>query len=854
MNNWHAYRLLRVIAPAGFGKSTLGTQWFQSLAESLPPERPIRAWVALDSTDDAPERFLRRLVDALSTDFPDAPDLLTRSLATEQPFPRILDDLLTLLAHHPGPIVLLFDDLHRLHDAVTLALLQHILDEAPPTLHLALFSRTRPPLQVSRLQLDQLVLSLNAHDLHFDHEEFTDLVSGSPLAALDDDQLRRIEHHAGGWAAGLQIMLQAARDGSSASFRDAIVADDFWDYIESEVLQHLPPPEIDFLIDISVLPWLTANLCSAVTGQPPAECAMLLQRIAAANLLITAPTGADRAHAGSMHAVLREFLLRRLQKRHSTDVLLSIRHRAAQCLADAGEIDAALDLLLPVPHPDGEHSLHWLGDDIPTAASLVERVGHTALQQGELVDVRRWMRKLPDSAIRASPRLAIDSAWATVHLLEPGSDRLMQRIYDAMRTAPGTADDAMRAEVVIMETLRHMIDGRYEKSWNAITRARTMPIPKNSMAAGYFFLCSGYLMFGDRRSLDERVHDLQRAYDIFSHIGALRGKLEALCLETSLRRLYADAGLITSAARAKQFMRETGIDSNIRFDFGDALYAMNAIDAARAELSRAVIPDHEDSGESIYPCVVRLHLCDLADGINPAIDEENDEKAWNVLRSNGAGIIVFNTGHRRVIRDMRRGRPDLCWNTITSLGVLPPDLTPSTPLAHTLAVLSAAAFTGRDLDVVGTQLIDFRNAMNAINHRFFKLHAHAVLVHLLVEQGKRQAALAELRTLLADLEVGSYIRIVLDLPKLYPLLREIATPFAEHLADLTKSNAPLVTISPAERRVLAQFTTGKSIVEIAAYLFLSPETVRTHTKSIYTKLGVRNRILAVERARQMGIL
>jgi len=125
--DWRAYRLLRVVAPAGFGKSTLGAQWFQQLADLPPDERPARAWVALEQSDDAPERFLRRLADALRADFPDAPEIVTRGLAAEQTPARILSDLLALLGAHPAPVVLLFDDVHRLREAAALALLQSIL-------------------------------------------------------------------------------------------------------------------------------------------------------------------------------------------------------------------------------------------------------------------------------------------------------------------------------------------------------------------------------------------------------------------------------------------------------------------------------------------------------------------------------------------------------------------------------------------------------------------------------------------------------------------------------------------------------------------------------------------------------
>ena len=706
------------------------------------------------------------------------------------------------------------------------------------------------------------MLTFSADNLHFDHDEFAALVADTPLAALDADQLARLERRAGGWAAGLQILLQASRNNGLRSLENsqALVADDFWEYIEQEVLHNLPPHEVDFLIDISLLPFLTPRLCAAVTGLPSAECELLLRRIAAANTLVTMPNSLD---AGRIHAVLRDFLLRRLMQHHSTDVLRAMRRRAAGHLADAGEIDAALDMLLPPQDSAGEPSLRWLGDDFDAAADLVEHAGHAALAHGELVAVRRWMRKLPDAVVRTRPRLAVDSAWMSIHLVEPGSDRALQHIHDALRASPEHADDALRAEVVAIETIRSMIDGRIADAWNSLQRARAMAIPENSLPAAYLDLCSGYLLSGPRRSLDERVRDFHRAADTFARIGFLRGHIEALCLEVNIRRIYAaGGGILASAARLRTLLDETDYDPGVfriilNREVGDALYSMNQIDAARSEL-RKLLPSTqqlEQPTEHVYSAQVRLHLCDLADGTPLAIDDDDDEREWNIALRFGSPVIVFFIGLRRIQRDMLRGRPDLCWRTVTSLGISPPDLTPSTPMPHVITVLAGALFTGRHLDILAPLLIEFRARMDAVGHRFFKLQAHALLVQLHLVQRNPKIAREELRTLLADLEPTGFVRIVLDLPMLHLLLKDIDTPFAAQLAKLASvTRVTPASISSAERRIIRQLAEGGSAAEIAKRLFLSRETVRSHIRNIYAKLDVHDRTHALERAREMGIL
>jgi DNA-binding CsgD family transcriptional regulator len=309
-------------------------------------------------------------------------------------------------------------------------------------------------------------------------------------------------------------------------------------------------------------------------------------------------------------------------------------------------------------------------------------------------------------------------------------------------------------------------------------------------------------------------------------------------------------------------MNEIGVDGGayrivLSREIGDGFYAVNQIDAARAEFHDMLhlLEQDKQPAETPYAARVRLHLCDLAAGTPLVTDDDADAAEWEALRRTGYGLTVLNTAHRRIQRDARRGRPDLCWHTVTSLGILPQDISPNTPLPHTLAVLAGSLFAGRQLDVLGPLLLDFRTRMDAIGHRFFKLHAHAMLIHFYVVQRQSKAALLELHSLLTDLEPGGFLRIVLDLPALHPLLNKVDTPFAARLAALVYGNSPAsAVVSLAERRVLEQFAVGGSAAQIAERLHLSTETVRSHIKSIYAKLDAHDRAHAVERAREMGIL
>src|SRR5438094_194753 len=251
-------KLTLISAPAGFGKTTLVSEWVGAI------ERPT-AWLSLDEGDSDPARFLAYLVAALQTIAADIGDGVLDVLRSPQPPPTesILSALLNEIAALPDDFVLVLDDYHAIDaKAVDLAL-AFLLEHLPPRMHLVIATREGPPLPLARLRARGQLTELRAADLRFtaaEAAEFLDSVMGLRLSAAD---IAALEDRTEGWIAGLQLAalsVQGRQDvpGFMRTFAGAhryIV-----DYLVEEVLQRQPEPVHQFLLQTSLLDRLNGPL------------------------------------------------------------------------------------------------------------------------------------------------------------------------------------------------------------------------------------------------------------------------------------------------------------------------------------------------------------------------------------------------------------------------------------------------------------------------------------------------------------------------------------------------------------------------------------------------------------------
>jgi len=259
------YRLTLVCAPAGFGKTTLVTEWLRGV------EHPV-AWLSLTGEEDGIERFLRYLLAAWERVQPDILEQpLGILLGSRMPdIKAVLPAFINAANQMTGQPVFVLDDYHLIEDPAIHEAVGFILDHLPPQLHFILASRSEPPLPLARYRARGQLLEIRAGDLHFTREESTDFLEQSMELDLSLDEIASLHMETEGWAAGLQLAALAIRrrpGGAEstplASGRQRFIAD----YLGEEVLAQLPADMQDFLLKTSLLDSLCGPLCDAITGE-----------------------------------------------------------------------------------------------------------------------------------------------------------------------------------------------------------------------------------------------------------------------------------------------------------------------------------------------------------------------------------------------------------------------------------------------------------------------------------------------------------------------------------------------------------------------------------------------------------
>ncbi len=391
-------KLILVAAPAGFGKTTLLSEW---LSRCVAPV----AWFSVDEDDNDPARFLAYLSAALKSLMPcEAP-------TAEEPVPAwdvaardpetVLTTLINRLNTLSGDCVLVLDDYHLITAQPVHTMLTFLLNHLPRTVHLVIASRADPPLPVARLRGRGQLTELRQADLRFTVDEAVEFLQRVAGLSLTADDAATLNARAEGWVAGLQmaaISMQGRDDapGRVAGFIRALSGSNRYilDYLVEEVIERQPDNIQAFLFQTSILDRLSGALCDAVLRQEEHESLAvqsqaILEYLDAANLFIV-PLD-DRREWYRYHRLFADLLRSRLL-RFWPDHTPDLHRRAAAWYAAHGDIPEAI-----------AHRLD-AGDGEP-AAALIEQVLEPMLMRGEIATLLHWLDALPEAVISTHPQM-----------------------------------------------------------------------------------------------------------------------------------------------------------------------------------------------------------------------------------------------------------------------------------------------------------------------------------------------------------------------------------------------------------------------------------------------------------------
>lgn len=806
-------RLTLVSAPPGFGKTSLLADWVGSASAS---PRCV-AWLSLDADDNDPGSFWSYVVASLEQVVPSLGEAC-RELAESgrAPTPQGITALLNGLAEANQEVWLVLDDYHLADDRELRDGVRFLLEHLPPHVHLLISTRMDPDLPLSRLRGRGELVEIRAADLRFTSEEVVDYLRAATGLELSASDMATLGERTEGWIAALQLAALSLRGREDVrGFIARFAGDDRYivDYLMDEVLAHQPDDVREFLMLTAILDRLTGGLCDALTGSEVGS--VTLAGLERANLFVV-PLD-DQLTWFRYHHLFADVLRARLIAERPGLVPL-LHGRASRWYETNGLSEDAI-----------RHAL--AARDFDRANHLIELAVSDARRDRRDATVIGWLRALPAEVIEQSPVLTTLRAWT---LLVAGDL------------------DAMESRLDHAESLLAGVPTGSPSPWPETEELRTLPASiamyRASLAQARGDLAG--VVRHARRVLDAAGpgdHFWRGAASGFLALAAWSEGSIAVAVETfteALSSLHAAGAFVdelNSTALLAEMWTVAGRPDTARELCRRALSASGALGlgAARAtaDLHVALAELDLDAGD---PASAEQHLT-AAEPLGEREPNSESRYRWFIAAAR-----------------LAEARGDLA-RAITLVDAAEERYRPGyyPNVRPTAAVRARVHITAGDL----ARAADWAEASGVATTdqaNYLREYEHLTLVRLLLAQhAGRPGAVADAVKLLNRLDAAAEASgRAGSLVDIRALLARAGNPSRVGGADL-RPRAPMPAadaLTEREFEVLRMLDSELSGPEIARRLFVSHNTLRTHTRHIFAKLDVTTRRAAVARARERGLV
>ena len=862
-----AKRLAVIKAPAGFGKTSLAAAW----AEKLGQGGSYVGWLTIDSDDDEATRFLFYVSHALHNACPDvgagAIELILENNLIDPT--AVLSSLINDLTEIEDDIYLFLEDYHwlsasRIHQTVA-----YFLKHAPSHCHVVLTTRAEPPLPLATLRAQNQLIEIDAVALRFDIQETQAFLDETKPGVLELPDVQLLQRKTEGWAAALRIIssmpsqpgfgLKEYVHNLSGSQRPIAA------YLV-EMLDGLPVEVVDFMLRTAILDRLSGPLCEAVTGSSSSR--TILASLAQRQMLLT-----PLAHDGvwlRYHALLAEYLRQRLEADRGLEVR-ELHKRAALWYASRELWTEAVQHAIAAG--DSDRAIGW-----------IKNCAMTLIKKGDLFTLLDWQRQFPDELMRGQPEVRLAIAWglalalrfdealklateiendiAGTHL--PASDLLCE-CQTIRSVALALKDDAERA----LPLGQACVNGSSDP-WTANVASNVLRY--GHLKAGNLrqFHATPWIPYSaeeDRRNVFASVY---------------RHCLNGLAEERQIRLAAADGHYREGLRIAEQDVGPNSIAAALPASLIARIkYEQGELDEAEAwVIDRVPLISSGtmlDCVWSTYFVISRIAaarmnferartLLERAENLGVARD-------WGRL---SAGVIAEQA--RIYVNDGRLDEAAACVDRLEGLTRKYPAPRPCAwseiewyhKLAHA-HLLGQQACPDEAIAI----LQQLQREAEAMQHRQFLICIAMRLSAVQLSAGKVAEAVGRFRRVLTACAAAGLYQTVLDegptISNLFQTTRESGNvkqdliPYVNRLeAGLQRAGqdrltpnfgVPVLTaLSRRETGILKLIAQGLSNKEIARSLDIGPETVKSHLKSVFTKLGVERRAQAVSRAQTLGLV
>lgn len=872
-------KLALVSAPAGFGKTTLLSEWIEHQGKDQAGLQV--AWLTLDLNDNDPARFLTYFVAALQKiDLSFGEEILPVLQAFQissliEVWEILADQILSILS----PFVLILDDYHVIESPLIHESISFMLEQMPDCMHLLISTRADPPLPLSRLRVRDELVELRVDDLRFSTEEiagFLDLWIGKQLSSADQAEL---ETRTEGWIAGLQLAALAmqslveqdlSEDRLSAFVHRLSGSTRFiMDYLVEEVLHSLPEDSRSFLLQTSILDRLTASLCDTLTDRDDSQ--SMLDALEKTNLFLF-PLDDERGWYRYHH--LFADLLRNFLQVDQPARIPELHYRASAWYEGQGLITEAIRHALKAPDPD-------------EAARMMETVALEMLMRGEVTTVQKWSNWISEEQARLRPMLCVFFVWAFIvsEKVEPAEQYLSLINQDQARISASMPE--LQSHIMVAHSMLSYYTGDYESAIQYASQAVEQLPSEHTYLRGVLAYGSGaaYEMIGE----DEAAfQSLQKAKQISHDFGNPSAEMSALKklgdLQVRRGQLHQAAlsyrqALQLASIRPGQLLPVAAQTVSV---MGQVLYEWDQLEEAEHNLLQGV--ELSRKLESTFYLLANLQI--LA-GVHWV--QGDRESALRLRRETEQIMLEFpphpSVATRAAVQQMRMylrmGDTQTAVRWAQSY-----QQERSSGRAYTtelMAILWARASIAQGNTSEALETLEHALPVTREAERWGVMIELLVLQALALDMARQiPPAVAALEEALRLAEPEGYTRIFLDEGEPMARLLRIAYRSKEKgsreyearlLEGLLSAEAPAPPVSPEippgksedhpvlidplterELEVLRMIADGYSNQEIAEELVVTLGTVKAHISHIYSKLDVRSRTQAILKADQFHLL
>jgi LuxR family maltose regulon positive regulatory protein len=831
------------------GKTSLAVD----LLHSTSAADRLVAWLALPHLVDDELLFWRYLLAALDPLDVYADDLADRLADGESPDDEWLIVLANRLADVPGDSIIVIDDLHQLENARAFQALWSLLEHVPPRVHFVLISRSKPPFPLSEWKMSGRAEEIGSADLRYTREELCELVAASPDIELSDDAITQLLARTEGWAGGIKLALLSIRHADDPhAFVERFAADDelVSSYLFRGVLDRQDPDVRDFLLDISVLEFITAEICDAVRDRSDSD--ELLTRCRSDNLFFVDLPGPERCYR--VHGLFAQLLRATLETRDPARAEL-LNRRASEVFERRGDVRSTV-----------AHAVA-AGDDV-RIGSLIARYAGVHAHRGEWDEIASWVTLLRPRARLERPETIMALA-ITLGLTGGGAEALdlLDSLTDAgIQPRLAYAAEQLRGLVLMAKGEVNGLSATVERLRQAAPDGDFV-LPFDEIRLAEYLAGSTAYLSGDMvaaREACERATERRPRPSLF-YVESPGWLARVACAEGRLsesRRLAEE-----SLARHTEIRSgETAVSVPAMLALADVAWERDDLDECERQLTLA--------GRTVRPLFWERVLIESASSrlrasrgdLAGAVDNL-DEVGKVYLTGSVAPQLRAIVSQCLVDVALRAGdvAEALRWESVfESCGL--------GPLPAALRLGIAAASGPADLESRVETALDRPQQTPS---RISTLLAAADVMLLNEEPARADQLIAE-ATALAEPE-GFVRRFGDATPQVRKAVLEAAAGPADSRDDqasefFLRVLSTAISASPArpfpsspsqsllvdeltdrEHEVLGLLIDGRSYSDIGTTLFVSRNTVKSHVRHIYTKLGVSSRSDAAAEAARIGL-